>query len=245
MRNFLWRDEGFPSGFNQQRATRSQYNLRVIRGAFHLHSSLSSDGHGDVRDWALWAREHGLSFIVFTEHEPDVSDAQIAGMPDEIAGVRLFWFTEKEDENCHWVELPGLSVILHPGEPKAPDKYFACAEAWNLKRDGPYPSRRVLRIFAGRDILFVAGCDFHSPGYTPVVLEVEGELDDLFVSLRKSRFVSRRGRVVLYPDGRVEGAGVGMGLWEGLMAGYRGLRWVARKLGLAKALRRLRRSIRK
>ena len=217
----------------------------MIRGAFHLHSSLSSDGHGDFKDWAVWARERGLSFLIFTEHEQDVTEAQLTGMPDEIAGVRLFWFTEREDESCHWVELPGLSVLLHPGEPKAPDKRFTCVEAWNLKRDGPYPSRRVLKMFTGQDILFIGGCDIHAPGYTPIVLEVEGEPDDLFVSLREGRFVSRRGRVALYPDGRVEGAGVGWGLWEGLMAGYRGLRWVARKLGLAKALRWLRRSIRK
>ena len=217
----------------------------MIRGAFHLHSSLSSDGHGDARDWALWARERGLSFLVFTEHEPDVTEAQLAGMPDEIAGVRLFWFTEKEDSFSHWTELPGLSVLLHPGEPERHERRFACAEAWNLKRDGPYPSRRVLKMFTGQDILFIGGCDIHAPGYTPIVLEVEGEPDDLFVSLREGRFVSRRGRVALYPDGRVEGAGVGWGLWEGLMAGYRGLRWVARKLGLAKALRWLRRSMRK
>ncbi len=217
----------------------NQYNLKVIRGAFHLHSSLSSDGHGDFRDWALWARERGLSFLIFTEHEQDVTDAQLAGMPDEIAGVRLFWFTEKEDGFSHWAELPGLSVLLHPGEPRAPGRLFACAEAWNLKRDGPYPSHRVIRMFAGQDVIFIGGCDIHSPGYTPVVLEIEG--NDIFVSLREGRFVSRRGRVALYPDGRVEGAGVGWGLWEGLMAGYRAARWVARRLGMATLLRWLRR----
>ncbi|MGB9589422.1 MAG: hypothetical protein ACP5QG_00435 [candidate division WOR-3 bacterium] len=217
----------------------------MIRGAFHLHSSLSSDGHGDFRDWALWAKGQGLSFLIFTEHEPDVDPAELACMPDEIAGVKLLWFTEKEDKFLHWVELPGLSVLLHPGEPKGPAKLFACAEAWNLKRDGPYPSRRVLRMFAGQDILFIGGCDIHAPGYTPIVLEVEDGPDDILVSLREGRFVSRRGRVALYPDGRVEGAGIGWGLWEGLMAGYRGLRWIARKLGLAKALRWLRRRLRR
>jgi len=216
----------------------------VIRGAFHLHSSLSSDGHGDFRDWAAWARQRGLSFLIFTEHEPDVNPAELAGMPDEIAGVRLFWFTEKEDEASHWAELPGLSVLLHPGEPKNPEKVFACAEAWNLKRDGPYPARRVLRMLAGRDVIFIGGCDLHSPRSAPIVLEVEGGPDEIFVSLRQGRFLSRRGRVVLYPDGRVGGAGASWGLWEALMTGYRGLRWAARKLGLAKALRWFRRRIR-
>ena len=216
----------------------------MIRGAFHLHSSLSSDGRGDFRDWAIWANERGLSFLIFTEHEPDVDPAELAGMPDEIAGVRLFWLTEKEDRFSHWAELPGLSVLLHPGEPERPEKRFACIEAWNLKRDGPYPSRRVLRMFAGQRVIFIGGCDIHAPGYTPIVLEVEGEPDDLFVSLREGRFVSRRGKVVLYPDGRVEGAGVGWGFWEWLMTGYRALRWIARKLGFARALRWFRRRIR-
>lgn len=217
--------------------------MKVIRGAFHLHSSLSSDGQGDFRDWALWARERGLSFLIFTEHEPDVTEAQLAGMPDEVAGVRLFWFFEKGNEHCHWVELPGMAVLLHPGEPKSPDKLFACVEAWNLKRDGPYPSRRVLTAFKGQDLMFIGGCDFHSPRYTPIVLELEG--NDPLISLREGRFVSRRGRVILHPDGRVEGAGMGWRAWEALMAGYRGLRWIARNLGLAGVLRRIRRNLRK
>ena len=202
-----------------------------MRAAFHLHSARSYDGSGTPREWARWARRWGLELLVFTEHQ----GASLEGLPDELDGVRFVWTLEREDGRHHWAELWGVKILLHPGFPAEPSAEFEFYEAWNLKRDGGFPSKRVLRRFPGP---FIAGCDLHKPEGEPVVVEFFGELPE---ALLEGKFVAKRGGVVLYPQGRVEAPSLAWALNEARRNAYRGAVKAARALGLAEPLRRLRR----
>ncbi len=201
-----------------------------MRAAFHLHSALSYDGQGTPQEWARWAKSWGIDVLVFTEHQ----GAELGGLPEEVDGVRFIWTLELEDQAHHWVEVFGLTILLHPGEPSEPQRDFDLYEAWNLKRDGPFPSKRVLRRFPGP---FLAGCDSHAPRGEPVVLEFEGNLAE---ALREGNFLARRGRVVLRPDGQVEASKALWELWELKGRARRAAVKAARAVGLSNPLRALR-----
>ncbi len=199
-----------------------------MRAAFHLHSAQSYDGEGSPEDWARWAKAWNLDLLVFTEHE----GASLEGLPSEVDGVRMLWTIERENERQHWVELGGMRVLLHPGEPGEPEGEFDLWEAWNLKRDGAYPSKRALKRYPWP---FLGGSDLHRPEGEPVVIEFVG---DFIEALKSRRFVVKRGRVVLYPDGRVEAPRLGWAAHELGKTLYRLAVKVARKTGIAKVLRK-------
>jgi hypothetical protein len=83
---------------------------RGVRGAYHVHSNRSSDGHGTPEQIAAAARAADLDFVVLTDHNVDA-----LAPPKFVEGVLLISAEELSTPDGHLVAL-GASRALTPEE---------------------------------------------------------------------------------------------------------------------------------
>jgi hypothetical protein len=119
-------------------------------GSFHVHSASSHDSTTPLETIAATAKEHGLAFVVVTDH-----NEQLAG-PVSIGGVTLISYAELSTPYGHLIQL-GAGYVLPPERRAAPDVLDAVRELGGVpilahptdrKRpwDGPVPGAGGLEI---------------------------------------------------------------------------------------------------
>lgn len=77
-----------------------------VRGALHVHTRASHDGHGDLDAVARAARRAGLAFVVVTDHNSEAS----LGIDGYLHGVLLLGGLEKSTDAGHALVL-GLTSL--------------------------------------------------------------------------------------------------------------------------------------
>jgi len=118
--------------------------MKQVRGAWHVHST-ASDGRGTAGQIAAAAREAGLGFVVFTDHNPTFLPP-----PRYEQGVLLLFGSELSYNVGHLAQLGapvlppaepgdrpaqrvrdrgGMAILAHPVQPKRPWTDWAEASA--------------------------------------------------------------------------------------------------------------------
>jgi hypothetical protein len=112
-----------------------------FRGAAHIHTTYSHDGHGDIKDVLATAREMGLEFIVISDHNNmgswDLSRKRTGAKPLLVVGSELstdaghllaYNLNSKNDSfpDEHQAAIDevhkdgGIAVLAHPTRRKTP-----------------------------------------------------------------------------------------------------------------------------
>ncbi len=76
-----------------------------IKGALHVHSSLSGDGTMTIAELRRWYRGHGYQFIALTEHAEDLDEA----------GVERLETQSQANSDEGFRVIPGLEFSADPG----------------------------------------------------------------------------------------------------------------------------------
>ncbi len=76
-----------------------------IRGALHVHSSLSHDGTLTISELARWYRDHGYHFIALGEHSQDVDETKLRSLLEQSA----------ESSTPGFCVIPGLEFPCRGG----------------------------------------------------------------------------------------------------------------------------------
>jgi PHP domain len=88
--------------------------MRVIRGAMHVHSSLSHDAKQTPEEMAKDARAAGLDLLIVTDH-----NARLEGSRYE-DGILLIAASERSTPEGHVLEVGDFTVAAHPDSAKHP-----------------------------------------------------------------------------------------------------------------------------
>ncbi len=139
-----------------------------IRGALHVHSTLSRDGTMTIAELVQWYRRNGYQFLAMGEHAEDLDEAKMRELEDQslendqfcvipgiefagngdihILGIGVVRLIPEKDplaviQGIH--EQGGLAVLAHPkriGWECPADVLLAvdAAEIWNVGYDGKY-----------------------------------------------------------------------------------------------------------
>jgi hypothetical protein len=75
-----------------------------IKGALHVHSTLSGDGTMTIAELRRWYRGHGYQFIALTEHAEDLDEAGVERLEAESQANSDEWFRV----------IPGLEFSADP-----------------------------------------------------------------------------------------------------------------------------------
>lgn len=77
----------------------------LIRGALHIHSTLSHDGTLAISELAQWYRGYGYGFIALGEHAQDMDEAKVMAMSEQSA----------ECSSSEFCVIPGLEFACRGG----------------------------------------------------------------------------------------------------------------------------------
>jgi hypothetical protein len=77
----------------------------LIRGALHIHSTLSHDGTLTIAELAQWYRRYGYRFIALGEHAQDMDEVKIAAMKEQCG----------ESSSSEFCVIPGLEFACRGG----------------------------------------------------------------------------------------------------------------------------------
>ena len=126
-------------------------NAMTVRGAYHVHSTVS-DGTGSIDDIAAAASRAGLQFVILTDHG---DGTRVPGPPTYRSGVLCIEAVEVNTTGGHLValgarpspyplagtpravledvhRLGGMAIAAHPESPRASLRW----SAWDLPLDG-------------------------------------------------------------------------------------------------------------
>jgi hypothetical protein len=77
----------------------------LVRGALHVHSTLSHDGTLAIPELVTWYRKHGYRFIALGEHAQDMDDAKIGMLKQQ----------SLENSSSEFCVIPGLEFACEGG----------------------------------------------------------------------------------------------------------------------------------
>jgi predicted metal-dependent phosphoesterase TrpH len=131
---------------------------KILKGALHIHSSISYDGTMSVAELSLFFKERKFDFVLITEHSQNVSDGVMNKLIDEcnrcsssgfliipglefscrdelhILGIGVSRTSESDDplEVIHHIlQQGGVAVLAHPTK-----KEYSLDGAWIEELDG-------------------------------------------------------------------------------------------------------------
>lgn len=97
-------------------------NLKHLKGAIHLHTTLSHDGKLSLEDLVSFLKNHGYDFICITEHSYDIDKAAMLSLSEQCGKLSSpeFMIIPGLEFRCHDdIDILGYGVI-EPCDSEAP-----------------------------------------------------------------------------------------------------------------------------